>query len=350
MGKMKRITLFLLALILVLSACGGGSEESSSEGSGSNEVIVGAWGGDYGQFLEDFVNPAITQEGLEVVYVPENAASRLTKVMAEKDGKGTFDVITMEDHVMQQLIEEDIMMELDWDKIPNAEHIDPDLRNPYFIPHIYSTGMLIYNENIVDEELDSWEAMWDPKYKGKVGILTENWSRYLYAAAAVEGVANSHEWDEAWDKLIAIKENEPKFFETQETLATALQTGEVGITISWKSRQIQWNNAGGDPIGGVVPKEGSFPTVFTAGIPKNATNIDEAYEYLNAMLDPNAQANFGESMGYAPTIDNADLTDEVRELIAFTEEEKERIKPIKLDYIAENYAKWRERYDREVAN
>lgn len=345
---MKRLSILLVALLLVLSACGSGGGTGGS--SSSNKLVVGAWGGDYGKFLQDFVNPAIKQEGLDVVYVPENAATRLTKVMTEKGGKGTFDVITMEDHVMQQLIEEDIMVELDWDKIPNAKHIDPDLRNPYFIPHIYSTGMLIYNENIVTEELDSWEAMWDPKYKGKVGILTENWSRYLYAAAAVEGVSNTHEWDKAWDKLIAIKENEPKFFETQETLATALQTGEIAITISWKARQVQWNNAGGDPIGGVVPKEGSFPTVFTAGIPKNATNIDAAYEYLNAMLDPDAQAKFGENMGYAPTIDNAVLTDEVRALIAFTDEEKERIKPIKLDYIAENYAKWRERYDREVAN
>lgn len=349
MSILKKINILMIVLLLlVLSACGNGGDDDSSSGSG--EVVVGAWGGDYEMFLKDFVDPAISDEDLNTVYVPENAASRLTKMLAEKDGNGTLDVTAMEDHVMQQLIDEDILMELDYDKIPNAEHIDPDLRNPYFIPHIYSTGMLITNERIIEEDLDSWDAMWDPKYKGKVGILTENWSRYLYAAAAVEGVANSQEWDDAWDKLISIKDNDPRFFQTQEALATALQTGEVGITISWKARAVQWNDAGGDPIKGVVPKEGSFPTVFAAAIPKNATNIDEAYEYLNAMLDPEAQEQFGESMGYAPTVDNVELTDEVSELIDFTEEEKERIKPIELDYIADNYSQWRERYDREVAN
>ncbi|MFC0271837.1 PotD/PotF family extracellular solute-binding protein [Metabacillus herbersteinensis] len=347
---MKKYSLFLLISILALSACGVESS-SSSEGksSGGGDVVVGTWGGDYEEFQKRFVEPELSED-IDVTYVPESTAARLTKVRIEKDGKGTFDVVDLADNTMQQLINEDLLMEIDYDKLSNAEKVNPDLKNPYFIPHIYSAGVLIYNENLVDEVPQSWDALWDPKYKGKIGVYTAVFERWLYAAAAVEGVADKNNWDESWDKLLELSKNEPKFYTSQEELGRAIQTGEVALSIGWKARAVQWNDAGGDPIGSVVPKEGTFPTVYGSGIPKNATNVENAYRFLDAMLDAKSQVDFATNMGYVPTVDDAELPKELQETIGFTDEELALIKPVKLDYIAENYADWKEKFDRELAS
>lgn len=343
---MKKLFMFAILCMLFLSACG--SNDASGEG-GKGEITVGTWGGDYEKFLGDFVQPKLTVDD-SVVYVPESTSARMTKVRIEKDGESTYDVVNLQDNTMQQLINEDLLLKLDYSKIPNAKNITSGLKNDYFIPHIYSAGTLVYNERLVEETPDSWEILWDPKYKGKVGVHTAIFPRYLFAAAAVEGVAESQEWDKAWDKLLAMSENEPKFYTSQEQLATALQTGEIAMTVTWRARAVQWNDAGGDPISSVIPKEGTFPTVFGTGIPKNAQNVEGAYDFLNAMLDPEGQVDFATNMGYSPTVENAKLPEDVQNSIAFSEDEKSRIMSIGLDYIAENYADWKEKFDRDFAS
>ena len=344
---MKRLFLFTILFALILSGCN--SSAGNSNGSENKQITIGTWGGDYENFLKKFVEPNLSSNH-SLVYVPEGTAARMTKVRIEKDGQGTYDIVTLEDNTMQQLVDEELLMELDYSKIPNAANISPELKNPYFIPHIYSAGTIVYNERLVEETPDSWEILWDPKYKGKVGIHTVIFPRYIFAAAAAEGVGQSQEWDKAWEKLLSLSENEPKFYNSQEQLATALQTGEIAMTVTWRARAIQWNEAGGDPISSVIPDEGTFPTVFGAGIPKNAKNIDAAYEYLNAMLEPGGQASFATEMGYAPTVTNAQLPEEVQKQISFSEDELNRIYTIDLEYITKNYEGWKEKFDREFAS
>lgn len=347
---MKKLFLLSIIFLVILSGCSSANDVSNGAKEEANsQITVGTWGGDYEKFLGDFVEPNLSSNH-SVVYVPESTNARMTKVRIEKDGEGTYDVVNLEDNTMQQLVDEGLLMELDYSKIPNAENINPDLKNPYFIPHIYSAGTIVYNENLVEEVPDSWNVLWDPKYKGKIGIHTVIFPRYIFAAAAAEGVGKSQEWDKAWDKLLALSENEPKFYTSQEQLATALQTGEIAMTVTWRARAVQWNAAGGDPIKSVIPKEGTFPTVFGSGIPKNAKNVDAAYEYLNAMLDPAGQVEFASKMGYVPTVSNAELSEDVQNTIAFSEEELSRIYPIDLEYITEHYADWKEKFDREFAS
>ncbi|BDH60693.1 ABC transporter substrate-binding protein [Lysinibacillus sp. PLM2] len=343
---MKKLFLFSLLFSVILSGC---SSSSGGSSEANNQVTVGTWGGDYENFLGKFVEPNLPED-ISVITVPESTNARMTKARIEKDGESTYDVINLEDNTMQQLVDEGLLMELDYSKIPNAENISPDLKNPYFIPHIYSAGTIVYNERLVEEVPDSWDILWDPKYKGKIGIHTVIFPRYIFAAAAVEGVGQSQEWDKAWDKLLSLTDNEPKFYTSQEQIATALQTGEIAMTVTWRARAIQWNDAGGDPISSVVPNEGTFPTVFGAGIPKNAKNVDAAYEYLNAMLEPSGQASFATEMGYAPTVLNAELPEEVKNQISFSDDELSRIYPIDLEYITEHYADWKEKFDRDFAS
>ena len=76
-----------------------------------------------------------------------------------------------------------------------------------------------------------------------------------------------------------------------------------------------WQNAG-IPVKASFPREGNILYVSGMLIPRNAPNKETAYKYLNAMLEPSAQAEFAAKMGYLPTVDNCPLTGKVGEQLA----------------------------------
>jgi spermidine/putrescine-binding protein len=46
---------------------------------------------------------------------------------------------------------------------------DPD--NEYSLPYMWGTIGILYNTTMVDEEFDSWDALWDPKYTKEILML-----------------------------------------------------------------------------------------------------------------------------------------------------------------------------------
>src|SRR5690606_6201474 len=109
------------------------------------------------------------------------------------------------------------------------------------------------------------------------------------------------------------------------SVATAFKSGDILISCMWKARAQQWRNAG-LPLGFVVPKEGAIPFDSMAAPVLKTRNKKNVERYLNALLEPSAQRYFAEHMGYAPTVKNAGLSEELLERVGFTDEELGRIK------------------------
>ena len=80
--------------------------------------------------------------------------------------------------MISQLIEEGMLQELDYSKIPNFEKIDPrfqnlsyDPENLYTVPYTWGTLGIIYNTTMVDEPITSWSSMFDEKYADNVVMI-----------------------------------------------------------------------------------------------------------------------------------------------------------------------------------
>ncbi|KAG1245526.1 hypothetical protein G6F66_015620 [Rhizopus arrhizus] len=57
------------------------------------EIVVGTWGGDYQNLLQQIINPIVDKQGVKVVYDTGNAVGRVTKLRAEKNSRrGSMDV------------------------------------------------------------------------------------------------------------------------------------------------------------------------------------------------------------------------------------------------------------------
>ncbi len=113
------------------------------------------------------------------------------EIMYSKLSNGgiTVDVIIPSDYMIARLIEEDMLLELDFDNIPNYQYIDEtfkntayDPENRYSVPYTWGTVGILYNTKYVDEaDVTGWELLWNEKYAGK--ILTFGNSRDAFGIA-----------------------------------------------------------------------------------------------------------------------------------------------------------------------
>ncbi len=126
----------------------------------------------------------------------------------------SYDVIIPSDYMIARMISEDMLLPLDFDNIPNYEHIAKDFHGLYYdpedmysVPYAYGVVGVIYNANVVDEaDAGSWDLMWNEKYAGN--ILQFNNSRdafgtAMYRAGLDVNTDDRTQWEAALQDLLA---------------------------------------------------------------------------------------------------------------------------------------------------
>jgi len=96
-----------------------------------------------------------------------------------KNGGITVDVIIPSDYMIARMIDEDMLLELDFDNIPNFQYIDEEFRNndfdpenKYSVPYTWGTVGILYNTKYVDPaDVTGWELLWNEKYAGKILMI-----------------------------------------------------------------------------------------------------------------------------------------------------------------------------------
>ena len=91
----------------------------------------------------------------------------------------TVDVIIPSDYMIDRMIAEDMLMELNFENIPNFSYVDEQFKNPaydpqnkYSVPYTWGTLGILYNTKYVDEaDVTGWELMWNEKYAGKILMI-----------------------------------------------------------------------------------------------------------------------------------------------------------------------------------
>jgi putative spermidine/putrescine transport system substrate-binding protein len=312
--------------------------EALAQTMACSQVVVGTWGGDYQDLLgSNFEKPILGAKKLEVVHDVANAPPRKTKLLAERNSRrGSMDVACLSDVDMYEMSQAGVLSDIDVGKLKNAAHIIKPLSKKYSIPHIYSGKVIVYNPNKVKPAPQSFNDLWDPKYKGRVGLADGLYIQHIETAALIAG-GNTGNFEPGKAKLLELKKLDAKVYPSNEALAAALKSEEVWITLMWRARGFMWKKAG-IPVENATPIEGATPIVFEAAVPKNAQNADCAYAYLDAMLDAGAQVGFADKMGYVPTVTNAKLSPDVAKEIAFSEAEQVKFNIPNYDYLAKNNA------------
>lgn len=152
--------------------------------------------------------------GIEVEYTTYPSNEDMYSIL--KSGKNHYDIIIPSDYMIGKLIEEDMLEKIDFNNVPNFDkYCDEKFRNPeydpkneYSAPYTWGTVCIMYDKTRIDEEITSWDSLWDEKYSGQ--ILMFNNPRDALSIALIKlgyslNTENKDELKEACDLLIEQK-------------------------------------------------------------------------------------------------------------------------------------------------
>jgi len=313
------------------------------------ELVVSNWGGDWNSnVMKALETPALESNGVTVRRDLASAPARKSKLLAERNlPRGKIDIAHFTDADAFELQAQGALSEIDYSKIPNAANMLPGMRNPFFVPWVYSGVVLIYNPNKITTPPKSFADLLNPAYAGRVGLIDQIYFNYLYAFSLSSG-GTMKDISKAFPTLLSLKSKvQPRIYPSHQQLAAAMQAEEVWISANYKARVAQWE-ADGLPVRGAYPAEGGIAIQFGVVIPKRAPNKELAYRYINEMLAPNACRSLAALTYYAPATKNADLPPELRAQVEFSEDEQKRLHLVDYEYAARNQPEWLEWWNKNI--
>src|SRR3984957_12156459 len=289
--------------------------------------VVGTWGGDYARLLrENIDDPILKPAGISVVQDVGDESPRYAKLQASsKLPRGQQDISCFGAINGYRANAAGLVEDLSEKQVPNLKYIQEELRMPGFVPHIYSAQVLVYNPDNVKDPPHSFGDLLDPKWKGKIGMVSTV-AQWVMCAASLYATGTTTDFDKAKEFMLRLNANGLRLYPETDALAPAFKSGEIDVGVIWLARSFMWHNAG-FPVKSQYPAEGAILFVSGMVVPKNAPNKEAAFKYMNALLAPSAQQGFAAHMGYLPTVDDAPLAADVGDQLAFPEPKPKLVTP-----------------------
>ncbi len=315
---MKKILSYVLtaALIVTTALCFSGcgyeykdldlKSEYSRKYAGTTLNVY-----NWGEYISDGTDDSIDVikefekvTGIKVNYTTFD--SNETMYSQVKNGGVSYDIIIPSDYMIGRMIKEDMLATIDRSKIPNLKYIDDaytglffDTMDKYTVPYCVGMVGLIYNKKMVDNIPDSWDVLWDSKYKDQ--ILMFNNPRDAFAIAQIKlgqnlNTTNKSDWDKAADLL----KKQKKYLQSyvMDDVYGKMETGEAALAPYYAGDYLTMleNN---EDLGFVYPKEGTNIFVDSICIPKNTAHYEAALMFINFLLEPDIALANAEYIGYA---------------------------------------------------
>ena len=226
-----------------------------------------------------------------------------------KSGAVSYDVIIPSDYMIARLKDEGMLLPLNFDNIPNYQYIGEQFRGLYYdpddqysVPYTYGIVGIIYNANVVDEEdIGSWDLMWNPKYAGS--ILQFNNSRDAFGTAMYKlgidvNTTDKSQWDQALQELMTQRPLVKAY--VMDEIFNALESGEAAIGAYYAGDYFTMADAQAD----TVDLQFYYPDVtnyfFDAMcIPSCCENKELAEIFINYMLSEEPAIANAEYVYYA---------------------------------------------------
>jgi spermidine/putrescine transport system substrate-binding protein len=243
--------------------------------------------------------------GISVTY--SNFASNDELFARLRAGNPGYDVIFPSNEYVTRMGEAQMLAELDHAKIPNAANLLPEFRDAaydpgrrYSMPYTWLCIGVGYRKSRVQGTPDSWRWLLDsPQYAQRVALLGESADLIRVAARykghSVNGVPDAM-LSEIEQMLIRQKPHVKQFH--SDNGQDLLLSGEVDLVMEYNGdiAQVMRDD---DDIGWVIPREGTLQNSDCLCIPNGAPHLDEAYAFINYILDGEAGAKIAEEIQYA---------------------------------------------------
>ena len=264
------------------------------------------------------------QSGIKVVYDVFDSNEVLEGLLMV--GSSGYDVVVPSSSFLARQLEAGVFQPLDKSKLPNYKNLDPELMkkleqhdpgNKYAIPYLWATTGIGYNVDKVkavlgkDAPVDSWDLVLKPENLEKlkscgVSFLDapeEIFATVLNYLGKDPNSSDAKEYSGAATGLLLKLRPNIRYFHSSQYI-NDLANGNICVAVGWAGDILQAKQRAKEAKNGVdiaysIPKEGALAFFDMLAIPKDAKNVDEAYQFINYLMEPKVIADISNKMFYA---------------------------------------------------
>lgn len=290
---MKKLICMMLCVAMavsMLTGCGSSSDTASGENGELNLYIWTEY------VAEDVIQKFEDETGIKVnVSYYSSNEDLLAKLKAEDEG--AFDVIQPSDYMVEDMIKQELIQELDLSKLPNFKNIGEQYKNPaydpenkYSVPYLGGVVGIAVNTANIKDDITSYANLFEEKYKQDIVVLDD--FRAIIGMTERSMGLSMNETDQAklgevQEKLLTLKDN-IKLYDS-DSPKSALISGECNLGVCWAAEIAMAMDENPD-IKIVFPSEGAYVFIDNWSIPKGAKNLDNAYKWIDFIMDADNMA------------------------------------------------------------
>ncbi|NLL43363.1 MAG: spermidine/putrescine ABC transporter substrate-binding protein [Firmicutes bacterium] len=309
MAKKGRWMLCVLALVVFSVLLTGCKQDKPT-------LYVYNWG-DY--IDEDILEEFEKEFNMRVVY--DTFSTNEDLYVKLKSGGSTYDVIFPSDYMLTRMLNENMLEKIDLGKIPNHRHIDASLmgtvydpKNEYSLPYMWGTIGILYNTTLVNQPIDSWDALWDSRYAKEILMLDSQRDSLAVALIRLGYSINTLDKQELAEAGQLLKEQKPLVLAyVVDEGKDKMVSGEAALALTW-SGEAMYAISENEDLAYAIPKEGTNVWFDVMAVPKGAQNLEGALQFMDFLNRPEIALRNAEYIGYAtPNLAAREmLPDEIR--------------------------------------
>lgn len=258
----------------------------------SDSIVATTYPGSFDEAFKAVVAPAYAEgTGNSVTFSPLLNVDQIGRIQAARNAP-PFDVVLFDEGPLIPAIEAGILERFPAEESVNFADIPEAFRHPEGYAPVLTVQLigLAYNPTRIPTPPTSWEALWDPQYRGRVGIVGPGSSlgtAFLVEIAKMRGGSDT-DVEPGFEALRELLPNVGAVAASPGALAALFQQGEIDIAFNY------WNNvallaARGVDIAFAKPETGAVVIRTSAQIVANNSSPEAVLGYLDTVMSPAVQ-------------------------------------------------------------
>ena len=255
-------------------------------------LVAATYPGTWEESQRQFLKPAFAKRtGASVTQSIILGVDQLSRLTAAKGGQPPFDVALLDMPQVGDAVRLGLIQEYPAAKSPNYKDLLPEFQNkwgPRVSMQIVGIG---YNPEKIKTPPKSWEDLWDPKYKGRVGLTALNSQLGIAFLAEINRLHGGAEanFDPAFAALRTLLPNVGAIGVNLGAYATLWQQEQIDIA-PYNFNFVQTLKSKDVAVELAIPTTGAVGWYTSMHLVANAAEPELAVDYIDTALDPAVQA------------------------------------------------------------
>lgn len=300
---MNRRHFLSLALGTVFGATASSCSQSRRSLADKKQLNIYSWA--------DYLHPDTIPEferrfGIRVVY--DTFASNESLLAKIQAGATDYDIIVPTSYMVKQLRKLGKLAILEHDRLPGLPNIMPRFQDPKFdhhlehsVPYTWGTTGIGFNSSAIkkaDWPVDS-SIFWNPKYAHRMTLLDDARETIGMSVKKRGGSFNTTDENQisAASKDLIVQKPLTMCY-TSDQVIVQLASGDSWISLVYSGDAYQAQRENPD-VKYVIPENGASIWMDSLCIPVGAPHVENAYKWINFMLEPRVAAMTASYTRYA---------------------------------------------------